>query len=72
MDPRPGPPRQARRDPEVTAFANELEKVVIDTVEGGKMTKDLSLLIGKDEPWQTTDEFLDTLSENLAKSIAAK
>ncbi|MFB9659166.1 NADP-dependent isocitrate dehydrogenase [Glycomyces mayteni] len=58
--------------PEVTAFANELEKVVIDTVEGGKMTKDLSLLIGKDEPWQTTDEFLDTLSENLAKSIAAK
>ncbi|WP_344488541.1 NADP-dependent isocitrate dehydrogenase [Glycomyces endophyticus] len=58
--------------PEVTAFANELEKVVIDTVESGKMTKDLSLLIGRDEPWQTTDEFLDTLSENLAKAIAAK
>ncbi|WP_112138315.1 NADP-dependent isocitrate dehydrogenase [Glycomyces dulcitolivorans] len=58
--------------PEVTAFANELEKVVIDTVEGGKMTKDLALLIGREQPWQTTDEFLDTLSENLAKSIAAK
>ncbi|MEU6248310.1 NADP-dependent isocitrate dehydrogenase [Glycomyces sp. NPDC047010] len=58
--------------PEVTAFSQTLEKVVIDTVEGGKMTKDLSLLIGKDEPWQTTDEFLDTLSENLAKAIAAK
>jgi isocitrate dehydrogenase len=57
---------------EVTAFANELEKVVIDTVEGGKMTKDLALLIGREQPWQTTDEFLDTLSENLAKSIAAK
>ncbi|GAA2301347.1 NADP-dependent isocitrate dehydrogenase [Glycomyces scopariae] len=58
--------------PEVTAFANELEKVVVDTVESGKMTKDLSLLIGRDEPWQTTDEFLDTLSENLAKAVSAK
>ncbi|WP_205325846.1 NADP-dependent isocitrate dehydrogenase [Glycomyces sp. YM15] len=58
--------------PEVTGFANELEKVVIDTVEGGKMTKDLALLIGPEAEWQTTDEFLDTLSENLAKAIAAK
>lgn len=56
--------------PEVTAFANELEKVVIDTVEGGKMTKDLALLIGKEQEYQTTDEFLDTLSENLAKAVA--
>jgi isocitrate dehydrogenase len=56
--------------PEVTAFANELEKVVIDTVEGGKMTKDLAMLIGKEQEYQTTDEFLDTLSENLAKAVA--
>jgi isocitrate dehydrogenase len=58
--------------PEVTAFADELEKVVIDTVESGKMTKDLASLVGKEQEWQTTDEFLDTLSENLAKKIAAK
>ncbi|THV43475.1 NADP-dependent isocitrate dehydrogenase [Glycomyces buryatensis] len=58
--------------PEVTAFANELEKVVIDTVEGGKMTKDLALLVGPQQEFQTTDQFLDTLSENLAKRIAAK
>jgi isocitrate dehydrogenase len=56
--------------PEVTRFAEQLEKVVIDTVEGGKMTKDLALLIGREQEWQTTDEFLDTLSENLAKSVA--
>jgi isocitrate dehydrogenase len=54
--------------PEVTGFANELEKVVIDTVESGKMTKDLAALIGREQEWQTTDEFLDTLSENLAKA----
>ncbi|GAA2165541.1 MULTISPECIES: NADP-dependent isocitrate dehydrogenase [Glycomyces] len=58
--------------PEVTAFADELEKVVIDTVESGRMTKDLASLVGKEQEWQTTDEFLDTLSENLAKKIAAK
>ncbi|MFG3343175.1 NADP-dependent isocitrate dehydrogenase [Glycomyces sp. NPDC048151] len=54
--------------PEVTGFANQLEKVVIDTVEGGSMTKDLAALVGKEQEWQTTDEFLDTLSENLAKA----
>ncbi|MCC3762500.1 NADP-dependent isocitrate dehydrogenase [Glycomyces sp. TRM65418] len=58
--------------PEVTGFANDLEKVVVDTVESGKMTKDLALLIGRDQEWQTTDEFLDTLSENLAKAVSAK
>jgi isocitrate dehydrogenase len=56
--------------PEVTRFAEQLEKVVIDTVESGKMTKDLAMLIGREQEWQTTDEFLDTLSENLAKSVA--
>ena len=44
--------------PEVTGFAETLEKVVIETVESGNMTKDLALLVGKDQPWQTTEEFL--------------
>ncbi|WP_020662662.1 NADP-dependent isocitrate dehydrogenase [Amycolatopsis benzoatilytica] len=55
---------------ELIGFANTLEKVVVDTVEGGKMTKDLALLVGKDQEWQTTEEFLATLDENLAKKIA--
>ena len=56
--------------PEVTDFANKLEQVVIDTVEGGQMTKDLALLISKDAPWLTTDEFMDALNENLKKAMA--
>jgi isocitrate dehydrogenase len=58
--------------PEVAGFAAELEQVVIDTVQGGKMTKDLALLVGGEQEWLTTDEFLDTLSENLAKQAASK
>ncbi|MDR7279342.1 NADP-dependent isocitrate dehydrogenase [Catenuloplanes atrovinosus] len=57
--------------PAVSEFADTLEKVVIDTVEGGQMTKDLALLIGKDAPWQTTDEFMATLDQNLAKRLGA-
>ncbi|WP_086820127.1 NADP-dependent isocitrate dehydrogenase [Allokutzneria sp. NRRL B-24872] len=56
--------------PEVIGFANSLERVVIETVESGKMTKDLALLIGKDQPWQTTEEFLASLDENLQKKMA--
>ncbi|RJQ77030.1 NADP-dependent isocitrate dehydrogenase [Amycolatopsis panacis] len=55
---------------ELIGFANKLERVVIDTVESGKMTKDLALLVGKDQPWQTTEEFLATLDTNLAKKVA--
>ncbi|MDT7580819.1 MAG: isocitrate dehydrogenase, partial [Pseudonocardiales bacterium] len=51
--------------PEVTAFADQLEEVVIKTVESGKMTKDLALLVDRDAPYQTTEEFLATLDENL-------
>jgi isocitrate dehydrogenase len=51
--------------PEVTAFADQLEHVVVTTVESGKMTKDLALLIDKDAPYQTTEEFLATLDDNL-------
>ena len=57
--------------PEVTAFANKLEDVVIKTVESGKMTKDLALLIDKDAPFLTTEQFLDKLDENLKKKLAA-
>ncbi|MFA7323911.1 MAG: NADP-dependent isocitrate dehydrogenase [Candidatus Nanopelagicales bacterium] len=55
--------------PEVTAFAQTLERVCIETVEEGKMTKDLSLLIGPDQPWQTTQEFLASIDENLQKAM---
>ena len=55
--------------PEVTAFAQTLERVCIETVEEGKMTKDLSLLISADQPWQTTQEFLGSIDENLQKAM---
>jgi len=57
--------------PEVEAFAATLEKVCIDTVESGKMTKDLALLIGPDQPWQTTEQFLDALDQGLKAKMAA-
>jgi isocitrate dehydrogenase len=53
--------------PEVQAFADDLEQVCIDTVESGAMTKDLAMLIGPDQPWMTTQQFLSTLDENLKK-----
>ncbi|MFI0467856.1 NADP-dependent isocitrate dehydrogenase [Saccharopolyspora sp. 5N102] len=56
--------------PEVVGFADTLEKVVIETVESGKMTKDLALLVGGDQAFQTTEAFLATLDENLQKKMA--
>ncbi|WP_243791766.1 NADP-dependent isocitrate dehydrogenase [Saccharopolyspora gloriosae] len=56
--------------PEVSGFAQALEKVVIETVESGKMTKDLALLVGGDQGYQTTEEFLASLDENLQKKMA--
>jgi len=56
--------------PEVTAFAHTLERVCIETVESGAMTKDLALLISKDQPFQTTEEFLSSVDENLKKAMA--
>lgn len=56
--------------PEVTEFAATLEDVVIKAVESGKMTKDLALLVGPDQEWQTTEEFLATLDEALAQRLA--
>jgi isocitrate dehydrogenase len=56
--------------PEVTRFAETLEKVCIDTVESGQMTKDLALLISKDSPWLTTQDFLAAIDTNLQKAMA--
>jgi isocitrate dehydrogenase len=56
--------------PHVCAFAETLEGVCVQTVEGGKMTKDLALLVGEDQPWQTTQEFLTAIEENLRLAIA--
>ncbi len=56
--------------PEVTGFAETLERVCVETVESGKMTKDLALLVGPDQPWLTTEEFLAALDENLGKAVA--
>ncbi len=56
--------------PEVTKFADALEKVCIDTVEGGAMTKDLAALISPDQDWLTTNQFLDKIDQNLQKVMA--
>jgi isocitrate dehydrogenase len=56
--------------PDVTRFAETLERVCVETVEGGAMTKDLALLVGEDQPWQTTQEFLASIDENLKRAAA--
>jgi isocitrate dehydrogenase len=55
--------------PDVTAFAETLERVCVETVEGGQMTKDLALLVGPDQGWLTTQEFLTAIDENLKKEM---
>ena len=55
--------------PDVQAFAETLEKVCVETVESGFMTKDLAILIGPDQPWLTTQQFLDKLDGNLKKAV---
>ena len=57
--------------PEVTDFAETLERVCVETVESGRMTKDLALLIGPDQEYQTTQQFLDSIDENLKSAMAA-
>ncbi|MEL6418085.1 MAG: NADP-dependent isocitrate dehydrogenase, partial [Pseudomonadota bacterium] len=51
------------------AFADTLEKVIVDTVESGSMTKDLALLVGPDQGWLTTMGFLEKIDENLNKAL---
>ena len=56
--------------PEVTEFAEALERVCIETVEAGKMTKDLALLVGGDQDFLTTQEFLAAIDESLQAAMA--
>jgi isocitrate dehydrogenase len=55
--------------PQVSAFAQTLERVCIETVESGKMTKDLALLVGPEQKWQTTQEFLASIDDNLTQEM---
>ena len=57
--------------PEVQTFAETLEKVCIDSVESGKMTKDLAILVGPEQSWLNTRGFLDVLDGNLRKAMGA-
>jgi len=57
-------------NPQLDKFAHTLEKVCVDTVESGFMTKDLALLVGPDQKWLTTEGFLDKVDENLKKAMA--
>src|SRR5881397_2724807 len=58
--------------PDVTEFAQTLERVCVETVESGKMTKDLAMLVGEDQAYQTTQEFLASIDENLSKEMNAQ
>src|SRR6187399_1597255 len=55
--------------PEVTKFAETLERVCIETVEQGQMTKDLAILIGPDQAWMTTEQFFEAIRENLEAAM---
>ena len=57
--------------PEVVRFAETLERVCVDTVEAGYMTKDLALLVGRDQPWLNTEAFIDKLDQYLKQKMAA-
>jgi len=56
--------------PEVSHFAETLERVCVETVEGGRMTKDLALLVGPEQEYQTTQEFLGSIDEGLQRAMA--
>ena len=55
--------------PEVVEFAHKLEETVIATVEGGQMTKDLAILIGPDQPYETSEQYLNTIAEALERAL---
>jgi isocitrate dehydrogenase len=56
--------------PDVKHFADTLERVCVDTVEGGQMTKDLALLVGPEQPWLTTQQFMSAIATNLEQALA--
>ena len=55
---------------ELKRFSETLEKIIVDTIESGSMTKDLALLVGPDQPWLSTTGFLDKVDENLRRAMA--
>ena len=57
--------------PEVVQFAETLERVCVETVESGKMTKDLALLVGPEQSWMTTEQFFEAIRENLEQAMAS-
>lgn len=57
--------------PDVTRFAETLERVCVETVENGHMTKDLAILIGPDQPWMTTEQFFEQVRANLETKMAS-
>ncbi len=57
--------------PDVAAFAKTIEDVIIETVEGGTMTRDLALLIGPEEPWLTFEGFQEVITKNVAARLSA-
>ena len=56
--------------PEVVKFAETLERVCVETVEGGQMTKDLAILVGPEQPWLTTEQFFEAIVKNLEAAMA--
>ena len=57
--------------PDVVRFAETLERVCVETVESGKMTKDLAILVGPEQPWMTTEQFFEAIRVNLEEAMAA-
>jgi isocitrate dehydrogenase len=57
--------------PDVTHFAETLERICVETVEQGQMTKDLAILIGPDQSWMTTEQFFEAIRANLEKAMAS-
>ena len=58
-----------KRAPIVVKFADKLEKVCVETVEGGSMTKDLALLMPHEQDWHSTEDFLEIIERNLNKKL---
>ena len=56
----------------MTHFAETLERVCIETVEQGKMTKDLAILIGPEQSWMTTEQFFEAIVDNLETAMAGR
>ena len=58
--------------PEVVRFAETLERVCVETVEGGQMTKDLAILVGPEQPWLTTEQFFEAIVKKLESAMATE